>query len=55
VKKDVIEETHNNLWYLDTSCSNHMNSDKYAFSILDESFRDNVKFGDDSKVFVMGK
>jgi len=32
-----------------------MNSDKYAFSILDESFRDNVKFGDDSKVFVMGK
>ncbi|KAF2297197.1 hypothetical protein GH714_019277 [Hevea brasiliensis] len=30
-------------------------SDKSAFSTLDESFRDNMKFGDNSKVSVMGK
>ncbi|GKV03282.1 hypothetical protein SLEP1_g15614 [Rubroshorea leprosula] len=43
------EETNRNLWYLDTGCSNHMCGDKAAFSALDESFRDKVKFGDNSK------
>ena len=51
----VGEEANTNLWYLDTGCSNHMCGDKSAFSTLDESFRDNVKFGDNSKVSVMGK
>uniref|UniRef100_A0A5B7B3A2 CCHC-type domain-containing protein n=1 Tax=Davidia involucrata TaxID=16924 RepID=A0A5B7B3A2_DAVIN len=49
------EETHNNLWYLDTGCSNHMCGEKSAFSDLDESFCDSVKFGDNSRVSVMGK
>lgn len=49
------EETKKNLWYLDTGCSNHMCGDKSAFSTLDESYQDNVKFGDNSKVSVMGK
>ncbi|KAJ7959556.1 Retrovirus-related Pol polyprotein from transposon TNT 1-94 [Quillaja saponaria] len=49
------EDTHKNLWYLDTGCSNHMFGDKYAFSDFDESFRDSVKFGDNSKVSRRGK
>ena len=49
------EETYNNLWYLDTGCSNHMCGDKSTFSDLDEPFRDSVKFGDNSRVSVMGK
>ncbi|GKV32516.1 hypothetical protein SLEP1_g41114 [Rubroshorea leprosula] len=49
------ERSNKNLWYLDTGCSNHMCGDKAAFSILDESFRDNVKFGDNSKVSVRGR
>ncbi|KAH9735189.1 hypothetical protein KPL71_017659 [Citrus sinensis] len=49
------EESHQNLWYLDTGCSNHMCGDKSAFSDLDETFRNTVKFGDDSTVSVMGK
>ncbi|GKV28744.1 hypothetical protein SLEP1_g37756 [Rubroshorea leprosula] len=49
------EETNKNLWYLDTGCSNHMCGDKSVFSTLDESFRDTVKFGDNSKISVMGK
>ncbi|XP_068479007.1 uncharacterized protein [Phaseolus vulgaris] len=48
------EETQN-LWYLDTGCSNHMCGDKKAFSELDESFRNTVKFSDNSIVSVMGK
>lgn len=49
------EETNKDLWYLDTGCSNHMSGDKSAFSTLDESYRDTVKFGDCSKVSIMGK
>ncbi|XP_015075746.1 uncharacterized protein LOC107019897 [Solanum pennellii] len=49
------EETRQNLWYLDTRCSNHMCGDKKAFSELDESFRNTVKFGDNSVVSVIGK
>lgn len=47
--------TSKNMWYLDTECSNYMSGDKSVFSILDESFRDNVKFGNNSTVSVMGK
>ncbi|WVZ17943.1 hypothetical protein V8G54_005265 [Vigna mungo] len=52
---NVKEEKHKNLWHLDTGCNNHISSDKYAFSVLDKSFCDNVKFGDDSRVSMMGK
>lgn len=51
----VKEETHKNLWYLDTGCINYMCGEKSVFSELDEDYRDVVKFGDDSKVSVMGK
>jgi hypothetical protein len=51
----VKEETQQNMWYLDTGCSNHMCGDNEAFSDLDESFRNFVKFGDNSMVSVMGK
>lgn len=49
------EEKTSNLWYLDSGCSNHMCGNKFLFSELDESFRDIVKFGDNSTVSVMGK
>ncbi|XP_058110887.1 uncharacterized protein LOC131253765 [Magnolia sinica] len=51
----VKEETSKNMWYLDTGCNDHMCGDKSLFSTLDESIRDNVKFGDNFKVSVMGK
>ncbi len=49
------EETSSNAWYLDTSCSNHLCGSKSAFSELDESFHNTVKFKDNSTVSVMGK
>ena len=51
----VKEETQQNLWYLDTGCSNHMCGDKEVFSELDETFRNTVKFGDNSTISVLGK
>ncbi|GKV22816.1 hypothetical protein SLEP1_g32638 [Rubroshorea leprosula] len=44
-----------NVWYLDTGCSNHICGDKSAFSDLDESCQDKVKFGDNSTIAVKGK
>lgn len=49
------EETNKNLWYLDTGCSSHMCGNIFAFSTLDESFCDDVKFVDNSRTRVMGK
>ncbi|CAL9007315.1 unnamed protein product [Prunus brigantina] len=42
-------------WYLDSGCSNHMSGSKKLFSNMDESFRDNVKLGNNSSLRVMGK
>ncbi|CAL5403117.1 unnamed protein product [Camellia sinensis] len=52
---NTMEETLPNMWYLDTGSSNHMCGDKSMFSELDESFNSSVKFGDDSRLSVMGK
>lgn len=51
----VKEEAQQNMRYLDTGCSNHMCGDKTAFSDLDESFRNTIKFGDNSMVSIMVK
>ncbi|CAL8103863.1 unnamed protein product [Prunus armeniaca] len=50
-----MEKPQKNVWYLDTGCSNHMCGEKSIFSTLDESFTTTVRFGDDSKVSVLGK
>ncbi|XP_070045644.1 uncharacterized protein [Nicotiana tomentosiformis] len=49
------EKVSANLWYLDTGCNNHMYGHKVAFSELDETFQDTVKFGDNSAVSIVGK
>lgn len=48
-------ETQKNLWYLDTGCNNHMCGKKTVLSDLDETFHSTFKFGDNSKVAVMGR
>ncbi|KAH0696074.1 hypothetical protein KY289_013556 [Solanum tuberosum] len=54
-KEQVTEEIQQNIWYLDTDCNNHMCENKSAFSTLNESYRDFMKFRNDSKVSVMEK
>lgn len=43
------------MWFLDSGCNNHMTGDKHWFIQLDESFRQVVKLGNDTKMAVMGK
>ncbi|CAJ2635130.1 unnamed protein product [Trifolium pratense] len=42
-------------WYLDSGCSNHMIGHQDWFIDFDDSYRDSVKLGDDSRMAVMGK
>ena len=43
------------VWLLDSGCSNHMCGNKLWFSDLDEEFRQSVKLGNNSKMTVLGK
>ncbi|PNX67946.1 copia-type polyprotein, partial [Trifolium pratense] len=43
------------LWFLDSGCSNHMVGNKNWLFDYDDSFKDSVKLGDDSKMSVEGK
>ncbi|XP_042379980.1 uncharacterized protein LOC121972365 [Zingiber officinale] len=43
------------VWFLDSGCSNHMCAHKEWFSDLDEEFRTSVKLGNNSTMTVMGK
>ncbi|WVZ16401.1 hypothetical protein V8G54_009383 [Vigna mungo] len=45
----------NDIWYLDTGCSNRMTGKREFFSFLDELVKGEVNFRNKSKVRVMGK
>ena len=51
---DVKEASKEELWFLDSGCSNHM-CGKELFSRLDESFSTSVKLGDNSSMAAIGK
>lgn len=44
-----------NMWYLEIVCSNHICHKMEFFSVLDEDFKDTIKFGDNSIVVVKEK
>ncbi|XP_024200681.1 uncharacterized protein LOC112204028 [Rosa chinensis] len=52
-------ELHNSkreeVWFLDSGCSNHMSGNKSWFLDLNEKFRHSVKLGNNSRMAVMGK
>ncbi|KAL0403671.1 UNVERIFIED_CONTAM: Retrovirus-related Pol polyprotein from transposon TNT 1-94 [Sesamum radiatum] len=50
-----VAETGDATWYIDSAASNHMTYNKGAFQKLDESFKTNVKLGDNHIVKVEGK
>lgn len=43
------------LWFLDSGCSNHMTGNKEWFSDLEEDFNRTVKLGNDTRMSVVGK
>ncbi|KAL0335094.1 UNVERIFIED_CONTAM: putative mitochondrial protein [Sesamum radiatum] len=50
-----VAETGEATWYIDSAASNHMTYNKGAFQTLDESFKTNVKLGDNHIVKVEEK
>jgi len=51
----MAEKNSDDIWFLDSSCSNHMTGNKAHFSSLDQSVKSQVTLGTDSKVSVMRK
>jgi len=52
---NVTQESANDVWFLDSGCSNHMTGNKDLFSSIDTSIQYEVKLGNDCKVTVSGK
>lgn len=44
-----------NVWYLDNGASNHMSGNRVFFYELNDTVTGKVRFGDDSKIDIMGK
>ena len=42
------------VWFLDSGCSNHMTGNRLWFIDIDEEFRQSVKLGNNSRIRVMG-
>lgn len=54
-KKFDAESDTMDVWYLDNGASNHMSGNHIFFSELDETVTGKVRFGDVSKIDIMGK
>eukprot|EP00253_Pinus_taeda_P007362 PITA_07362 len=52
---DMAEAKSEDVWFLDSGCSNHMTGNIALFSKFDQSVKSQVTLGTDSKVSVMGK
>jgi len=52
---NMEEPSSDNIWYLDTGCSNHMCGKKELFLELDDNVNNVAKFGDDRNIAVKGK
>lgn len=52
---DANKASKEDMWFLDSGCSNHMCAKKIFFSDLDETFKETVRLGNNSSMRVMGK
>eukprot|EP00253_Pinus_taeda_P031403 PITA_31403 len=52
---NMAETNSEDIWFLDSGCSNHMTGNLALFSALDQSVKSQVTLGTDSKISVMGK
>lgn len=43
------------VWFIDSGCSNHMTGNKLWFSLLDEKFKSTVRLGNNERMSVKGK
>ncbi|CAJ2663992.1 unnamed protein product [Trifolium pratense] len=54
-RDNVSTHAKEEVWFLDSGCSNHMIGTKEWLFDYDDSFRESVKLGDDSRMSVMGR
>lgn len=52
---ELNQSRREDVWFLDSGCSNHMCENKKWFLDLNEEFRKSVKLGNNSKMDVLGK
>ena len=52
---EVNNSKREDMWFLDSGCSNHMWGNRQWFSNIDEAFRHSVKLNNNAKMGVMGK
>ena len=52
---EEIKKEDEEVWFLDSGCSNHMCGERDWFVDLDKSFSQNVKLGDDRRMMVKGR
>ena len=52
---NIVEEKNEDIWFLDSGCSNHMTRNISMSSMLDENVKSQVTLGINKKVFFMGK
>jgi hypothetical protein len=52
---NMAETNSEDIWFLDSGCSNHMTGNIALFSALDKNMKSEVTLGTDSKISVMGK
>jgi hypothetical protein len=52
---DEVRNGKEEIWYIDSGCSNHMVGTKEWFFDFDDEFRESVKLGNDSKMAVIGR
>ena len=51
----IHQEKKEEIWFLDSGCSNHMTGNKEWFSELEENFNRTVKLGNDTRMAVVAK
>jgi hypothetical protein len=52
---ELRKSTREEIWLLDSGCSNHMSGNKLWFIGLDKEFKHSVKLGNNSRMAIMGK
>ena len=50
-----VHDISNDIWFLDSGCSNHMSGIKSIFRDIDETHKLNVRLGDNKQIQVEGK
>ena len=52
---NIGEEGSPKVWYLDSSCSNHMSGNESLFSFIDKNFKFEIRMGNNGTIHIVAK